>query len=247
MTLDDRLEGKHLYDCYFLCKGKSWKMSKQYHIDLEKYPLQKFKRNLESREMIPSRVCLKDQLDERFEILQANGITNLKELTDRLKTKTKIEEYSAETGLPVEYLTILNREAKSYHPNPVRLDKFAGIPAETIQSLAAEGIKNTRQLFNWGKSKSDRERLAQRTAIPIESIEELVCLSDLTRTYGVGPVFARMIYDVGIQTIQDFVAINAQEFIWIYEREEGKKADFGVQDIQFSLEMARDLDIAIEI
>jgi len=62
-------------------------MNERYQIDLAKYSLQKFKRSLQSREMIPSRISLKDDLDARFRILENRGIANLKELIDRLKTK----------------------------------------------------------------------------------------------------------------------------------------------------------------
>ncbi len=222
-------------------------MGNQYHIDLEKYSLRKFKNNLKSREMIPSRVSLKDELDERFNILEINGITNLKELIDALKTKAKIELFSKETGLTIEYLTLLKREAKSYLSNPVRLDKFPGIPTKYVARLASEGIKNSRQLFNAAKDRNERERISESTEIPIESLNEIVCLSDLIRAYGVGPVFARIIYDVGIKSIQEFVEHTAEDFIKIYEEKEQKKADFGVNEIQFSLELAKELDIAVEI
>jgi len=222
-------------------------MGNKYHLNIEKYSLQKFKDNLKSRDMIPSRVSLKDDLDERFEILEINDIANLKELIDALKTKPKIELFSKETGLTKEYLTLLKREANSYLPSPVRLDKFPGVPTKYVDRLEAEGIINSRQLFNEAKDKNERERISQRTEIPIEILNELVCLSDLARAYGVGPVFARMIYDVGIKSIKEFVENTAEDFIRIYEEKEQKKADFGVGEIQFSLELAKELDIAVEI
>jgi len=230
-----------------LCGCQRMKMGNQYHINTEKYSLQKFKNNLKSRDMIPSRVSLKDELDERFEILEINGITNLKELIDTLKTKPKIELFSKETGLTIDYLTLLNREAKSYLPNPVRLDKFPGIPTKYVDRLEVEGIKNSRQLFNEAKDKNGRKQISQRTEIPIEILNELVGLSDLARAYGVGPVFARIIYDVGIKSIKEFIENTAKDFIRIYEEKEQKKADFGVNEIQFSLELAKELDIATEI
>jgi len=222
-------------------------MKDQYHIDLEKYSLHKFKNNLKSRDMIPSRVSLKDELDERFKILEINGIKNLKELIEELKTKPKIELFSKETGLTIEYLTLLNREAKSYLPNPIRLDKFPGIPTKYLDRLDAVGIRNSRHLFSRAMDKEKREQLSQKTEIPIEILNELVCLSDLSRAYGVGPVFAQMIYDVGIKSIKAFIEFTAEDFIRIYEKKNQKKADFGVNEIQFSLELARELDIAIEI
>ncbi|MCP4285394.1 MAG: DUF4332 domain-containing protein [Gammaproteobacteria bacterium] len=190
---------------------------------------------------------MKDELDERFRILENQGIMNLKELIEALKTKPKIERFSTETGLTIEYLTLLKREAKSYQPNPVRLDKFPGIRTEYVKQLEAEGIKNSRQLFNEAKDKNGRARISQSTAIPIEILNELVGLSDLVRAYGVGPVFARIIYDVGIQSIKAFVENTAADFIKIYEEKEQKKADFGIREIQFSLELAKELDIATEI
>lgn len=222
-------------------------MRDQYQIDLAKYGLQKFKCSLESRELIPSRVSLKDELDERFAILEAYGIMNLKELINLLKTKQRIELFSAETGLTVAYLTLLNREAKSYLSKPTRLDKFPGLPATYVDRLDAVGIKNSRHLFNEAKDKHDRERLSQTTDIPLDALTEFVCLSDLSRIYGVGPVFARMIYDVGITSVQEFVACSAEDFIRIYEETEQKKADFGVNEIQFSLELAKELEIAVEL
>ena len=222
-------------------------MENQYHIDLEMYGLQKFKSNLKSRDMIPSRVSLKDELDKRFKILEINGITNLKELTEVLKTKQKIELFSKETGLTIEYLTLLNREAKSYLPNPIRLDKFTGIPTKYVDRLDVISIRNSRQLFDEAKDKKEREQLSQITEIPIEILNELVCLSDLSRAYGVGPVFARLIYDVGIKSIKAFIEYTAEDFIRIYEEKNQKKADFGANEIQFSLELAKELDIAVEI
>ncbi|MCP4165331.1 MAG: DUF4332 domain-containing protein [Chloroflexi bacterium] len=221
-------------------------MKDQYHINAEKYSLQRFKNNLRSRDMIPSRVKLKDDLEERFQILKNSGITNHKELIHALKTKSTIEQFSKETGLSIEYLTLLNREAKSYLPNPIRLEKFPGVPRKYVEKLETFGIKNSRQLFNAARDKDDRVLLSQTTGIPIEILNELVGLSDLSRVYGVGPVFARMIFDVGIKSIREFAKHTAEDFVRIYEKETGKKADFGVSEIEFSLELAKELEIAVE-
>ena len=221
-------------------------MKDHYHIDLSKYSLKKFKHSLKNRTLIPSRVSLKDDLDARFKILEDQGITNLKELIDALKTKPKIEQFSQETGLTTDYLTLLRREANSYLPNPTRLDKFPGVASEDLEKLAALGIVNTRQLLKVSKTKEQRDQLSQSTHIPLGRVDEVVSLSDLSRVYGVGPVFARLIYDVGIRSIEDFVSHTAEEFINIYEEQTQKKADFGVGEIQFSLELAKELNQAVE-
>jgi len=222
-------------------------MEKNYQIDLAEYSLQKFKRSLKSRDLIPSRRSLKDDLDESFRALEIKGISNLKELIDLLKTKARIELFSKESRLTVEYLTLLNREAKSYLSNPVRLDKFPRIPIKYVNTLDAHGIRNSRQLFDEARDKKGREQIARKTKIPIETLNELVGLSDLSRVYGVGPVFARMIYDAGIRSVAAFVENTAEDFIRLYEEKEQKKADFGVNEIQFSLELAKELDIGVEL
>ena len=222
-------------------------MNDRYHVDLAKYALSRFSNNLETMGVIPSRMSLKVGLDEKFNVLEAAGITNLKELIDTLNSKQRIEEFSKSSGLSVEYLTLLKREASSYLPNPIRLDRIPGITPETLRALAKEGITNSRHIINHAGDKESRGRLSNITRIPMESLDELVCLSDLSRAYGVGPVFAKIIYDVGIKSIEDFKRISAEEFIRIYEEVNQKKADFGVGEIQFSLNLAQDLEIIVEV
>jgi len=219
----------------------------QYEINLENYTMQRFKNSLQSRELIPSRKSLKDDLDDRFRVLENLCIDNLKALTVTLKTKQKIEALSQETGLPNQYLTLLNREAKSYLSKPIRLDKLPGIQPEYLEKLEEVGIRNTKHLFVQAQDKLSREQIAQETHIPLEALNELVGLSDLSRIYGVGPVFARIIYDVGIKSVKAFVNHSSEDFIRIYEEQTQKKADFGLGEIQFSLELAKELDIAVDM
>ena len=163
-------------------------MRDQYHIDLEKYSLRKFKENLRAREMIPSRVSLKDDLDERFGILENSGITNHKELIGALRTKPKIEQCSKETGLSVEYLTLLNREAKSYLPKPIRLDKFPGVASEYVEKLESVGIKNSRHLFNAAKaglsSRYRRKRIPEVNKLRLSGCEPTIGRDHLLRLLG---------------------------------------------------------------
>lgn len=217
-------------------------MSENYFIDLGNYSLQKFRLSLQKREMIPSRVVLKESIEERFAILHAQGIDNLKTLIEVLKSKPKIELFSRKTGLSIDYLSILKREAGSYLPNPIRLREFSEIDAMDIEVLEKHGIKNTRQFFDKGKTDEQRTQLSRLTGISIEKLNELTSLSDLSRLYGVGPAFARIIYDVGITSVKAFVATTAEEFIHIYEDKTQKKADFGVGDINFSIELAKELE-----
>ena len=55
-----------------------------------------------------------------------------------------------------------------------------------------------------------------------------------------------MIYDVGIQSVHKFVQYSASEFVNIYEAQTQKKADFGINEIEFSLILARDLEVVVD-
>ena len=216
-------------------------MNEQYHLDFEKFSLQKFKRSIQKRKMIPSRVILKQDIEERFKILDSNEIKTLKALIDVLKSKQKIDAFSKKTGLSIDYLTLLKREANSYHPNPINLNKLPGIDAKTVELLEKLSIRNTKQYFNKVNCGTGIKQMAQETNISIDKLNELASLSDLARLYGVGPVFARIIYDVGINSVGSFIKYSYKEFIDIYENKTNKKADFSESDISFSIELAKEL------
>jgi hypothetical protein len=217
--------------------------SENYHLDPEKISLEQFRQSLEARELIPSRLILKENLEERFEVLASAGISNLMELIGSLKSKANVENFSEQIGLPVGYLTILKREASSYFPNPVPLKKFPDVDTQILLKLEKLGLKNSKQLFNAARTNEERQNLCSESGVSERQLMELVHLSDLVRLYGVGPAFARLLYNVGIKSVEAFLKYGPREIVRVYEEETGKKADFAEKDIQFSYEMARELGI----
>ena len=107
--------------------------------------------------------------------------------------------------------------------------------------MAAAGIRNSRQLFDLAKN--NQENLSADLELARETLTELVGLSDLVRAYGVGPAFARILYDTGIHSIGEFRSYTPRQVIDLYEKEAGKKADFSAGDIKFSLDLVQMLDI----
>ena len=221
-------------------------MGAQYQIDLKEYSLVKFKRSLERRHVVPSRKILQEDLDSRFAALERMGINSLKDLVDALKTKPKIEAFAQASGLPAEYLTLLGREARSYLAKPLRLDKLPGLDTKRLEKLADLGIQNSKQFFLRAQGSDQRKKLARESGLVIEDLNEVFALCDLSRIYGVGPVFARMIYDLGICSVGDFLEHSAADFVRIYEEQTQNKADFSLAEIQFSLELAKELELAAD-
>ena len=164
----------------------------------------------------------------------------------RLKNKKEMEEISNQTGISPDYLTLLRREANSYLPNPVALSKFSGIDKNVISILAENGIKNSRHMYEKACTESDRKQLSERIGLKCEVLKELVGLSDLVRAYGVGPVFARILFDTGIHSIQELIQYTSEEIIMLYEDTFHQKADFSLRDMNFSLEITRALFLGVD-
>lgn len=177
-------------------------MQDPYYINFVEFSLEKFKHILESEDVLPARQILKEDLDKRFDILASMGIHNLDDLIGALTTKKKLEAFSKESGLPLDYLVILRREARSYIPKPVVLGEIPRVNSDEVEKLASVGIKNSKHLFQRGQTKQDREELAVAAGISMESLLELVKLSDLARVRGIGAAFTRLFYETGADTIE---------------------------------------------
>ena len=188
-------------------------MADDYYIDLEGFSLERFKEVLQTKDLLPGRMILKEQLDERFGLLDSVGIHNLQELWDALKTKQRLVGFADETGLSQEYLVLLRREVGSYIPKPVNLKELPDIEAETIERLASAGIKTTKHLFDRAKTKRQRAELSEELGIPPEVVLEVVKLSDLVRIVGVGPVFARILYEAGVDSLEAFVTQSPEALL----------------------------------
>jgi len=74
---------------------------------------------------------------------------------------------------------------------------------EYIERLAAVGIKHTKHLFGRAKLKRDRAELSRSVDVPGDVLLELVKMSDLARAGWVGPIFARLIYEAGADTLEE--------------------------------------------
>jgi len=216
-----------------------------YCIDLEQFSLEQFRRMLETKDVPPSRRILLEEMDERFAALASMGIENLAELRAALKSKAKRETFAQESGLFLDYLVILRREVNSYVSKPFNLAKIPGVNLEHVEKLAAVGVKHTKHLFERAMSPADRAALAEQAGVPGDALLELVKLSDLARIVGVGPVAVRLLYDVGVDTPETFLAHSVDDLLEkVRAVKEG--AYLTAKDIEYCLETARHLPLAVE-
>ncbi|MFN2177584.1 MAG: DUF4332 domain-containing protein [Anaerolineales bacterium] len=133
---------------------------------------------------------------------------------------------------------------------PFLLKDFQGIDKVQIENLQKIGIRNIEQMCAAGATAGDRERLADRTGIPLSSIVKLVKLSDLARLPGVKAVRARLYFEAGIDTVEKIAVLEPEE---LREKVETyiNQSDFpGVPTLpaeaRYTVEKARELPKIIE-
>jgi hypothetical protein len=225
-------------------------MAGQYHIDLEQFSLARLRAIVESGDLLPSRRILAEQVSERFAILESMGISNLQEIINALSTKKKVARFAEESGLPGDYLTILRRQANSYVPGPVYFKDIPGLKPDHVERLASAGIKQTKQLFERAKTRAERESLSEQTGIPANALLELIQLTDLARAGWVGPVFARILYETGVDTVSKLADQRPEELfekaLAVNDEQQLTRASFTLKDIESCIETAKSLPKVVE-
>jgi hypothetical protein len=179
-----------------------------YYIDLETISLDDYRTKLATAYLPPSRMLLKERMDERFACFKSMGINNVKALLKVLKKKDQLLALAKEDCFTEEYLTILLREINSTLPKPNRIAEFQGISKDVADRLESLGLNNSEKLYEKVLSKAERFELAAKTGISDQVILELTKLCDLSRIKWVGVTFARMLYELGTDNVEKVAAAD---------------------------------------
>ena len=221
-----------------------------YYIDLEKLSIDDYRLKLESAYLPPSRMMLKDNLEERFAYFKTLGISNVKDLILLLKKKDKFCDLSRQDVFAGDYLTILLRELNSTLPKPNKLADFLEIRAGAVSNLEKIGISNTEKLYDKVLSKSDRQNLSQATGINMEDLLTLTKLADLSRIKWVGVTYAQMLYELGVDTVEK---VSKSDPIDLHDRINRMikeknifKGSIGLNDVKILIAAAGELPLDIE-
>lgn len=221
-----------------------------YYIDLEKITIEDYCRKLQSAYLPPSRLILKENPEERFAYFRQMGIKNLKSLLIMLRKKDKFAELSKLEYFSGNYLTILLRELNSTLPKPNKIADFAGISKDTVLKLEKAGIKNTEKLYERVLTKTDRQELAGSLGINQAELLELTGLADLSRIKWVGVTFARMLFDLGINSVEKATKadpLDLHEKVNKLNREKSiYKGQIGLNDMKIFVDAAKEIPLEIE-
>lgn len=182
-----------------------------YYIDLSKITLEEFQRMLESTYLLPSQQIIAADINERFQVLKSHGINNMQQLQQALKSKNDVNSFSRQTSLPVDYLTVLRRVVKSYHPQARKIRDFAVLSRENIDRLEHMGIKTTLQLYDKVAAKADRNVLKKELDINDDEALLLTKLVDVSRLRYVNPAFATLLLNSDYDTVIKIKNADYQE------------------------------------
>jgi hypothetical protein len=216
---------------------------KTYSIDPATISLEEFRELTAGRDMLPGRIMLHEQMIERFVVLKEYGILDLGDLLGLLASKSKMESVAQHTGLSEKYLVLLKREAGSYLAKPFPLADFPGIPFEYVELLNSRGLKNTRDLYEKVQTREQQAALSEETGIPVYRLQELFSLCDLSRITGVGGIFARILYEAGIRSPEDYakadVSLALEVCRQVVEKYGYAAGKLGEKDIQYGINYAK--------
>lgn len=214
-----------------------------YRINPDLISLEQFWQLLRERKLLPGRVLLQHEMEQRFEILREAGISSLGTLLRALDSGSKLEAFSGRSGLGKEYLVLLRREAASYLARPFPLSAFPGVPFEFTEVLKTRGIANTRDFFEQVQTEEQQRSVSGDTGIPVARLKELYALCDLGRITGVGAVLARVVYETGIRSTGEFARTGAEwlhrHCLAVIERNSYSAGYFTEGDIRYCIEYAR--------
>lgn len=221
-----------------------------YYIDLEKIDIETYCHKLQTSDLIPSRMILKENIEKRFAYFKKVGINNVLELQQTLKKKTTFSKFIESGFFSEEYLSILLREINSIHPKPNKLNEFIGISKDVCSKIEKIGIKDTVKLFEKVKTPQNRKEFAISIVINEPIVLELTKLSDLSRIKWVGTMFARVLYEAGFDTVEKVAKANYEDLYMkitaINKEKRLYKGQIGLNDMKLCIAAAKEVPLEIE-
>lgn len=221
-----------------------------YYIDLKSIGIDEYKEILKASDLLPGRLILKDNIDKNFDLIKKQTVQNVDELLNMLKNKKKLQNFSRQSGICEDYLTILIREIKSYRQNPNKIKDFPDISGNTVLKMENIGIKNTLQLFDKILTSKDRIEISRQTGIDKNEVLKITKLTDLSRIRWVNHTFAYVLLEAKYDTVERVANADYKELYEIVKQlnEVRKlyKGHIGLHDMKLCVEAAKNVPIEIE-
>jgi hypothetical protein len=221
-----------------------------YYIDLKAISIDEYEETLKAADLLPSHMILKDELEENFMLIKKQKIENVEELRSALRSKTKLQDFSGNSGISEYYLKILIRNVNGYRQKPNTIKDFPGVPDDVVLKLEDLGIRNTLQLFDRVLTPNSRKELSSQAGIHEREVLRLTKYSDLCRIRWVNHTFAYVLLEAGYDTTHKVADADHQELYEdvkkLNEERQIYNAHIGLHDMKLCVESAQTLSFDIE-
>ena len=220
-----------------------------FYVDLKEMSIDQYKKKLTTGDLIPSRMILREDIDQNFTNIKKQKLGNVDELLNALKTKDKVQAFADQSGISHEYLTVLSRELRSFRNTAGRMKEYPDISEETLKSLVEIGVKKSNHLYNKVMTPQSRNALSEQTGIDEKEVLRLTRLTDLSRVRWVNENFARVLIEAGYNSVEKLAhADYKQVYLSVKKVNEEKKyypAHIGEHDMKLLVDSARELSVDI--
>ena len=221
-----------------------------YAIDLAQISLDEFLEIMLSIELLPGRKFLLNNLSGTLVRFKQKGIFHLAALQQLLRDKNHYPALAKSLEVSQDFIVVLNREVNSYISKPVPLATLGVFSLAILERLEQNGIKSTKDLYENALSIKNRQDLMVRYEISEQQITTALELSDLLRINGVGPVFAKILLEIGITNTSAFLTTDTSELLEKYtavnDGSRKYKSKLGTKDIEYCKRFCTKLDAEIE-
>lgn len=198
-----------------------------YNLDLSSLSIREYRELLKSQNLLPGRRILWQDINDNFDAVELQGVSNVAELKTRLSSAQKLAVFAVATGISEDYLTILKREIGCLEQKPVLIASFPDIDETLVSEMNRRGIKSSKDYYELNNPDKD----------------ELFCLCDLVRINGIGAVAARAFFKAGYRSVADVAGAIAETILnnvsKVNEKEHYYNAKLGVKDMQFCIDFAK--------
>lgn len=180
----------------------------RYYLDEHSIDLNALKDRLQSTDLIPSQGPLLDKITARFSSIRQTGVQSVADLRSALRTAQSLALLSENSGVDVEYLTLLKRALNGFFPKPRSLEEIDWLDKKTVVSLKKVGVKNTQQLFE--AASGDVAGLARRSGTRQKELSAFKEIANLCRIQWVSPTFARVLAAAGFKNAAAVAAADPE-------------------------------------
>lgn len=212
-----------------------------YSIELKRITINQYRDMLKTKDLLPSRKMLLDDIDSVFGKMESAGFRDAEGLYKALGSPKKLESLSQSTGISADYLTLLKRELGGLIAKIVPLAQFPELEPATTERLTAKSIKNSKDVYDATEGFINNGRLCDIAGLSREQAKEVSALCDFVRINGVAALSAHIFYAAGYGSLKEIAGEDSARLLASVNhilKEKYALKPLGLKDAQYCIDYA---------